>query len=432
MSYDKLLQDITTIEKELSDAIPGIDIDKFLLDDKGIVKKLIASENPFMSPSDVDLMTEGFKIIGSANISDLSNSINLNDLGNPIENLNVQKISESEEQLNNLSTLADTPFKKQLIDKSIKEQVDNQKQYPLTEDSPYYKKARELKTQIKIKIMQFVRKVTELVKEIAFAVVTIGTSIPGAVGMLAPFAFNVPGMITMILDIIMLLLSLKSKALDALAIFPFFSSLNLLCPENALNVISSILSKLYRVLKNSVLSILLSIEDFINKALGFIKNNMTPEKEGRRSRSIARKLRDMQYLPNNDYTFVSEDNKDEIEIILEEWEVVKTGKYINRKKRIATLGEVKRKTDVKNLLKEINNLDNIVVDVKEVTGISGEFEDNINEEVIVFDVELPNGEKIIGLSEEELDGLRSTYNVIFSENTTYTENDNPTDISIQK
>jgi hypothetical protein len=279
--------------------------------------------------------------------------------------------------------------------------------------------------------MEFVRKVVELVKEIAFAVVTIGTSISGGVGMLAPFAFNVPGMITMILDIIMLLLSLKSKALDALSIFPFFSVLNVLCSEAALNTISAILSKLYRILKNSILSILLSIEDFIKRAISAIKNSTSSDKEGRRARTIARRLRSMEYLPNNDFVRVDEDDIDEVERILEDWEVVKTGKYIDQTKIEATLGEVKRKVSIDELLKELDNLDNVVVNVKDLTGISGDFEENVNEDIVVIDVELPKGEKIIGLSEEELDGLRSTYNVIFSENTRYTRTDGSNNITIR-
>lgn len=420
MSYNRLLEDISSVENELGTIVPGFNINDFLLDNKGIVKKLIESENPSMTKEDIDLMTDGFKSIGN-------NSNNNSD-----ENLSFQNLSESEEELSNLSQLGDTPFKRNLINESVINEVNSQKQYPLTEDSPYYKKARELKRTIKAKIMEFVRKVTELVREIALAVITIGTSIPGGVGLLAPFGFNVPGMITMILDIIMLLLSLKSKALDVLSIFPFFTSLNLLFSRSALNTISSILSNLYRVLKNSILSILLSIENFINKALSFIKNNMSKEKEGRRARSIAIKLRAVEYLPNNNFEYVREENVDEVEIILEEWKVVKTGKYTNFRKREATLGEVERKTNINDLMKELDNLENVKTNVKDLTGISGEFEDNVNEEIIVFDVELPNGEKIIGLSEEELDGLRSTYDVIFSDNTTYTENNNPNNISIRK
>ena len=84
------------------------------------------------------------------------------------------------------------------------------------------------------------------------------------------------------------------------------------------------------------------------------------------------------------------------------------------------------------MLKEINNLSDVVIDVKEVTGISGEFEDTVSEEYIVFDVELPNGEKIIGLTEEEVEGLRSTYNVIFSDNTKFSEVDNPNTFTIRR
>jgi hypothetical protein len=179
------------------------------------------------------------------------------------------------------------------------------------------------------------------------------------------------------------------------------------------------------------LSILLSIEDFIKRAISAIKNSTSSDKEGRRARTIARRLRSMEYLPNNDFVRVDEDDIDEVERILEDWEVVKTGKYIDQTKIEATLGEVKRKVSIDELLKELDNLDNVVVNVKDLTGISGDFEENVNEDIVVFDVELPNGEKIIGLSEEELDGLRSTYNVIFSENTRYTRTDGSNNITIR-
>lgn len=422
MSYDQLLRDIESAEEQIGSSTPGFNVNDFLLGDKEVVKNLISSENPSMSKEDVDLMTEGFNILGDNTDSEPAT----NETGE-IPNY-LKKNSESEEELANLSELGDTPFKKKLIDDTIETEVNNQSQYPLTGDSPYYKKAKDLKLTMKQKIGEFVRKVIELVKEIAFAVVTIGTSIPGGVGMLAPFAFNVPGMITMILDIIMLLLNLKSKALDALSIFPFFSSLVLLCSPGALEVISSILSKLYKILKNSILSVLLAIEDFIKRAIGAIKRNTSADKEGRRARSIARKLRELEYLPNNNFTRVNDDDVDEIENILENWKVVKTGRYIDSKKEKATLGEVERIQNFEDLLKELDNLEDVVINVKDVTGISGEFEDNV-EETIVFDVELPNGEKIIGLTEEEVEGLRSTYNVIFSDDTKFFEADKPNNIS---
>ena len=406
MSYSELLENIKSVEKEIGASVPGFNLDDFLLSDKEIAKKLILTENPSVSEADANLMVDGFNIIGSKSETETEPQTPVN-------------ISEAENDLSEISSFGDTPFKKKLIDDSIKDQVDNQSMYPLTEDSPYYLKAKSLKLDMKQKVTEFVRKVTELVKEIALATITIGTSVPGGVGMLAPFAFNVPGMITMILDIIMLLLGLKSKALDALSIFPFFSSLFFLTSPKALDVVSSILSSLYKILKNSILSILLGVQDFINEAISSIKSNNTPKKEKNRSITIAKKLRDLKYLPNNNFKKVNNGDINEVKNILESWEVIKTGKYINIKKEIATLGEVKRKIDINKLIDELDNLDSVVTDVKEMTGVSEEDIEKSKEEdiedTIVFDVELPNGEKIIGLSKEEVDGLKSTYNVIFSE-----------------
>jgi len=92
---------------------------------------------------------------------------------------------------------------------------------PISEDDHIYEEVREIKRNITEKSTEYVTKVGELVQDTAFASIAIIQSIPGAILLLA--AMNIPGMITMLMNIILTLKFDKNqKAADVNSIFVHF------------------------------------------------------------------------------------------------------------------------------------------------------------------------------------------------------------------
>jgi hypothetical protein len=416
-SYNTLLKNIESAEKDMMSS-SGFDIMSQLLPDDEIVKNLIQLENPKMSKEDVDMMVDGFSS------SDEEVDTGENDKKSNKKN---KKKSKSEEEIDNLDKEGDTPFKRKKIKDTVKDEKSKQTESPLPKDSPYYNRAKEIKNIIIEKITQFLRKVKELIQEVALAAVGLVQVIPGAALLLAPFGFNVPGMISLIINMILTLLQLKSKCADVKSIFPAFKNINLVLTKTGLETTSTVLNTLYKTLDTVVCSFALGVDSFVSSALSFLKSNNSPEKEQKRVRSITRKLRKLKYLPGNNFSKVEEDDIDEVETILEEWEV------FNRTSRIRAVRKKKEKQDQLNIaFSELDKLQSINNDLKDLTSIKSNTNTNNNQQNIVYDVELPNGQKLFGLSLDAVEGLKSTYNVIYSSNVKYFNIDLPNKTNLKR
>jgi hypothetical protein len=402
-NYEKLLENIEKSEKGLS--TPGFNMNDYLLPEIEIVKNLILVRNPGMSKGDINLMVDGLESTGEK--------------------------SKSIEDLDRLKDQGDTDFKKKQISDSVNDTKMNLSKggIPIPKTDFLYQEAKDLKRIMIEKTYEFVRKIQELIKDIAFAAISLVQAIPGSLQLIiSPVfpvpAFNIPGMITMLMNIILTLNSLKSKCADVKGIFVYFSKLNLVCSPSDADKVAGILNNFNETLDNTICSFTNKIDAFTGSASKVIKSTLDPTEEGKRIRTITRQLRRMDYLPDNNFNKVDEDDEDGVRSILEEWEV------IDRMNRTKAVRRKKSSQDaINSTLSSIESLDSINNDIKELTSIK-EPVSKFNE-TIVYDVELPDGTIIKGLTKDEVDGYAAIYNVIYSPNVKFIDNPLPNKFSLR-
>jgi hypothetical protein len=390
MSFNNLMK---TIDKVENKPIPGVfDISSMLLPTNEVVKNILIMEDN-LSKEDAELMVEGFA-------------------GNT-----GKKKSKSEKEIDSLKDEADTKYKGELIKKSVDDNknslTDTDTGAPLSSKSPYHKKAKEILLLIKEKVTQFFRKVKELIKEIVSVTVSIVSSIPGAGLMVSPFAFNVPGMITMLMQMIQLISMLASKVADLVGFFKYFKMLPLVLSPANLNKVSSLINTSYGGVSKAFSPLQKSIDKFNKASQSTIKSKTNEEKQGR---TITSRLRKIKYInwQINKYTIqrskVEEDDLDELEDILEQWEVVRLNNRRNAVRRKKVLDSNGKEVNINDLL---NLLDELVDDIQQNLPEVSEEDD------VIYDVRFSDGRNLFGVTRKEVEDLESTYNIIYSDNVKY-------------
>lgn len=390
---DKLLENIRQTEQGIS--APGLDINNLMLPDSEVVKNLILMRNPNMDKSDADLMVDG-----------------LTDSG---------RSSSSIIEMNQLSQEADTPYKRKLIDDNVEDTKNNLNRtgIPIPESDYLYEEARLEKRTFSESVSRFIRKVLELLKDISFASIALSQTIAGSIQLVVtpsfPMpSFNIPGMITMLMNVIMTLSSLNSKYQDVKSSYIYFSRINVVCSEENSNVVAGVLNNMNNKLNTDVYSFTKKIDSFVGQSSSAMKETLDPSNEGKRERTITRQLRKLNYLPNNNFRSVDEDDIDSVNDILEDWKVIN---MFSKTKAVTRKEESKKK--LQDLLNSINKLDSVNDDLKSLvsTPTSEEKSDKT-----VYDVEFPDGNIVKGLSREEIEGYKKIYHVIYSPNVKFLKN----------
>ena len=393
-NMDKLTKNIEETQKKLS--TPGFDMNKYVLPDSEVVKKMLKIRNPNMSMDDIELMVDGLGSKKPKSIADM------------------EALSED----------ANTPFKKKQIDDVVADAKNNLDKtgIPIPPDDFIYEEAKDIKRITIEKSYEFVRKIEELIQDVAFAAIALSQSIPGAIQLIVTPVFpvpslNVPGMITMLMNVILTLNGLKSKASDAKAIMVYFSKLNIVCSESDAEKVAGILNNFNKTLDTTIFGFTNTVDAFIGSATSAMKSQLDPSKEGKNIKNITKQLRKLKYLPNNNFSKVDEDDIDGVNNILEEWRVV------NRTHRNAAVVRKKESQDSLDLATSgLNNL-------KTAEAINNELKDLANiktppansNELTVYDVEFPDGTILKGLNEDELNGYRNIYNGIYLPNLKFVE-----------
>lgn len=393
-NLDKLEENIGILSEN------NISLDKYLLPTKEIIKNLITLENPFLSQDDISLMVEGF---GSKE---------------DLENIRFGIITTSSKTINELLDLesqVDSDSKSILVSDIINDSITNISTYPLdNKNDTYYQKAEDIKTDIKTSFDIFQQKAKDLLLETNISSLMLINSIPGSIlsGSVAPFVPNIPGAISSISNVMITLTNLKSKFISILPEIKKLKKINIILTSKGINIISGFLNALISLLLGPIINILKAIKEFIKKAISSLLSHTSSSKEEKRARKIAKQLRNYKYLPNNNFNSVDEEDKDDVELILEEWEVIDVGA-----KKPGKLGKVKRKNSIEETLTKLNdlsnqldNFDNLVPSID----VNDEYE-------VLYDVELSNGEKLLGLTLKEVNGLSSKYDLIFASSVTPSE-----------
>lgn len=402
MSFNKLIKTIDNVEKK---PVPGIfNISDLLLPENEIVKNILIMENN-LSKEEAELLVEGFVKEGDN-----------------------RKKSQPQIEIENLKSEADTNFKNKLIEDSVSESIgllsETDTGAPLSTNTPHYKRARETRSLIREKVNNFFRKVKELLKEIAVLAISIVTSVPGASLMVSPFAFNVPGMITMLMNMVHSLSILSSKTSDLTENFKYFRELPLVLSPTDLNKVSTVILTSYQGVTKAFKPLEKSIENY-NKVF---KNNLKKIDNTKIAKKVTSRLRKLKYIewslppfgqpPFNSYTIrgienVNEDDKDEVEDILENWEVIFLTNFKVAVKRKKLLSYDGKEIDIEKIIEDIDNIEKII----DLININ--LPDMSNEDDFIYDVRFSDGRNLFGITRIEVEGLESTYNVIYSQNVKY-------------
>lgn len=407
MSYNKLLK---TIDKVESKPVPGIfDISSIMLPTNEVVKNMLVMEDS-LSREDAEILVDGF-IEGDDNI----------DSEDPLDE-NIRKKSINQKSIENLKNEGDTPFKQKMIDDSVDDSIklvtDTDTGAPLSSKSPYHRKAKDLIQLIKEKVTQFFRKVKELIREIAAAVVSIVSSIPGAALMVSPFAFNVPGMITMLMQMIGILTMLASKVSDLTSFFKYFKMLPLVLNPSDLNKVSTLINTSYGSVTKAFEPLDKGIESFLKSAKSTIKSKSNSKKLARNVTKRLRKLKYIKwvftvYIVDKEFKSVHEDDVDEVQDILDNWDVVYLTNRREAVKRKKVKGYDGKEVDIDELVDSLDKIKELTEDIKFNLPDIGEPEN------FIYDVRFSDGRSLFGITRQEVDGLELIYNVIYSNNVKY-------------
>ncbi len=401
--FNTLEKNVTTLQEKIYGM--NFDISKSYLPDKEIVKNIIKSKNPNMTKDDVELMVEG-------NLDTYNPGINMKDI-KPISTSATASTSTKPGILSNTITSATASSTKKVVGDLAKKH----KLYPMDKNSVYYQEAKKIKSDVRESVMMLFKEQKELMQDLAKTSIQVGSSISGAAILIAPLSFNVPGAISVVLLVIDAISKIISKMMNIIMHLGPLKYLVLLIPANKAD---SIIKPI-----NTVLKILISLFDstkmlqkLIDKLMSILKKRIKGANSAgimkEKCDGLKKELAELmgQLLMANKFKM----KKSAIEEI---------NKKISEKK-----GEIEACEERANMLLKAEDLkDTTDGNFEEValSDIFNQVDPTLNEQMekiteankefysYVYDVHLPDGSIMANLTDDELDDIRSKYNIIFED-----------------
>ncbi len=365
--------------EELENAIyqSEFDISKYMLPDKEIIKNIIRSKNPLMSKEDIETMVYGY---------DYKSAIEV-----------------ASSLINNNQVIPDE------ISKAVfKGEYDP---YPLPLASQYYKEAQNLKNEVKSAASMVMAHKTEMINDLSSSMTMLTTSIPGIAMMVSAPPWNVPGALSLASLVLDSMNDLTSKSIKIINHLQPLKKLDLVLSEKFLQIVIKLLNPVIMVLL-AILKPIETIKKFINKLIEKIKSLLNTTNCRKRIRRIKRQLRRKNVelaakkaaqiaarFPKLNSSLVSslqediDDLQDEIEDLKQQLADVSA----NCGKKI-------------QLEQDIENLNQLVQDINAQSEV---WIETLQYET-VYDVQLPDGTLLSGLSEDELELLKKEYTIILN------------------
>jgi hypothetical protein len=194
--FDDVVKKATDLADNQLTGLPKL-VDKFMLSDRQIAKKIISIKSPKLSDADLNLIVYGKdlkKELGSSYRAFVSEN----------EKLNPRVISKD----------LKSPFK------------------PLEDDNPIFEEVSKIKVEVKDGLFILEQKSKDMGKEVAKLGVMIGTTIPAAAIMVAPVSFNVPGSVTLIMNLINAVGGINFKLKEFTPALRFLDKLKYVLPDD--------------------------------------------------------------------------------------------------------------------------------------------------------------------------------------------------------
>jgi len=411
-NYNKLISIVSNYRGDMTNRIP-IDINKFILDKDIIAKKLINIQNPSLAKEDIDIIIDGFPKVNlfedigelgdmGQDLTELANGNILNlDLPEFIPSVDI-KIPEALNTIEGIVDNGDTEFKREVIKDRLKKDIKKGIGYPIDKkNSPIYKEVEELKSKL-IKLLEaFFERAKQLFLDIKMAIISVSQSIPASLGLLIT-SFNLPAMILTITNTILVITQLKNACRSLKELVLEMEIVNLVLNREGKEKVSAAIVAINTTIDSTVCLFLDGIDKFISDALGFLKSNSSERRKARLVRIITKKLRKMKYLPNNNFTKVDEDDRDEVEDILLEWIVIRKD---DKKAAVRS----KNESNTNDAINNLNNLGNINDEFRKLLTDS----QGVRDDVILYDIQFEDGTKLFGLTIDEIEVYKSNFKLVY-------------------
>lgn len=201
----KMLGDLVNKCTEMADnqlkGLPKI-IDKFMLTDRQIAKKIISIKSPKISDDDLNLIVYG---------KDLKKELGAS----------YKKFVSENEKLN-----------PKIVVRDAKAQFK-----ALEDDNPIFDEVKKLKIEVKDGAYILEQKANDLGKEVAKLGVMIGSTIPAAAILVAPTSFNVPGALTLTLNLVNAIGAVNFKIKEFTPALRFVDKLKYVLPDEKMDQI---------------------------------------------------------------------------------------------------------------------------------------------------------------------------------------------------
>lgn len=360
--YDELLKNI----EELQDLgyKSEFDISDFLLSKDDIVKKILSTKNPYLTKDQINMIVDSEdKLMSEMN-------------------------SEIEEDLVNVEGKTKEGIEKAKTKK--KEEIKAFKEHYKVKLKELYTEASKIIIEVKDAIFNLLKQMIVLAKKAITSLIQTSSSIAAIAMVVVAPPWNIPLAITTAVSVIDIILSFMNEVKMILPFLSPLNKLNLVLNADSLSIVCAILNPAILFIKGlweKFSSLDSLIKSLIDKILSIISGS---NKQKIFKKATAR-LRKLGYFKNN----VDNDDKDEVADLLEIYNVDLSKKeVVSYKKEIDS--------------NQIENLSNFKSPVDYTIK-------KTIEEIYAYDVLLPNGTFLYGLSEKDLEDLKQSYNIIIDQ-----------------
>lgn len=341
MSLEKLENNINNLEDKVAQS--EFDISDSFMEDKEIYKNIIRIENPTITEQELDVMFDGIDIPELEGV------------------------------------------------------------YPISENK-YKQKVEELKTEVRNAVSQLYKEFKSLASLLATSTVSTVSSIPALTITVTAPPWNIPDAITKCSMLIDLFLKIVDKIKTSVSLISPIKKLKFLIDPDNIQPITGPINLIIKAIL-ALFSPITILSDFIKQLLNFIKSIFGGKNEKTSIERVTKRLRKLNYLSSirdEDIDKVDEDDRSEVEQILENYKVVRPRSKDNA---VELKDKDKFNDQVKNLQNSIEKTNQFL---KNNQPNQSQDLDNF-----VFDVKLPDGTILEGLTQEEKNEIDKLYELQF-------------------
>lgn len=341
MSLEKLENNINNLEDKVAQS--EFDISNSFMEDKEIYKNIIRIENPTITEQELDVMFDGIDIPELEGV------------------------------------------------------------YPISENK-YKQKVEELKTEVRNAVSQLYKEFKSLASLLATSTVSTVSSIPALTITVTAPPWNIPDAITKCSMLIDLFLKIVDKLKTSVSLISPIKKLKFLIDSDNIQSITGPINLIIKAIL-ALFSPITILSDFIKQLLNFIKSIFGGKNEKTSIERVTKRLRKLNYLSSirdEDIDKVDEDDRSEVEQILENYKVVRP-----RSKDNAV--ELKDKDKFNDQVKNLQN------SIEKTSQFLKNNQPNQSQDLdnFVFDVKLPDGTILEGLTQEEKNEIDKLYELQF-------------------